>query len=310
MGSITKTAGAVAAAALMQAGLTAAPSTAYAQPVTDVPCSTPLLVTAVKEANKLGSGTLRLASFCDYALTGAAEAGRGPDGLPVITGDIALIGGRSTTISRSSSAPRFRILEISAGAVLHLRQVHISGGDADGTIPGNDTGGGILNSRGNVELIRTTVSGNTADSGAGISNDSGRVFLDRSLVTENATRAGGGGGGGFYNDGSLRMSFSRVAVNTANTNGGGIYNGQGGRTETFRSTIDHNTAGAGGGAVFNAPDGRLVLTQTSITGNKAASGGGIFNGGKTSRVTLVSDDIESNIPNNCYPMNTMAGCAN
>jgi hypothetical protein len=308
MGSLIRAVAGVAAAMLIQTGLAAAPPTAEAKQVVIVPCSTSALITAINTANAAGSGTLRLASSCTYLLTTAAGAGRGPDGLPVITGTISLIGGRSTSITRSASAPNFRIIEVAAGAALFVRNILISGGVTDATVPGNDTGGGILNSRGNILLLNTMVSGNVADNGAGISNDSGRVRVFRSIVSANTTRAGGGGGGGIYNDGSLLVATSLVTGNRANTNGGGIYNGEGGRAETFRTIIRENVAGANGGGVFNAADGRLVLRRTLVTRNTAANGGGIFNAGVPSRVVFLGSLITANTPNNCAPLNTIAGC--
>lgn len=215
-----------------------------------VPCSTAALVAAVNAANAFGSGTLELASNCDYALAAPSGTGRGPDGL-LINGRLRLIGGVSTRISRSASAAtNFRIIEVAAGASLFLENAFVSGGLTDATVPGNDTGGGILSSRGIVELFRTTIEKNTADSGAGISNDSGRLIVLDTLVHDNSTRVQGGGGGGIHNDGSNTIENSIIRSNTANTSGGGLYNGQGGRTDTIRATIDRNTAGTNGGGVF------------------------------------------------------------
>ena len=310
MGSIIRVAGGVAAVALMQAGAAVMPPTAQATPFFSVPCDTPALISTINAANTAGSGILKLASFCNYVLTSAAATGRGPDGLPIIHGNIVLAGGRFTTISRSSSAPPFRIIEVAPGAVLGVKNVSISGGNADGAISGNDTGGGILNSRGSVALIHSWVKGNTADSGAGVSNDSGRVLVVRSVVLGNTTRTGGGGGGGFYNDGSLLLSRTRLTGNRANTNGGAVYNGQGSRAELYRSTVDHNTAGAGGGGVYNAADGRLVAIHSLVTRNTAGSGGGISNAGIPNRVALIATLVHGNTPNNCAPLNTIAGCTN
>ncbi|MDN3358952.1 hypothetical protein [Actinomadura sp. DC4] len=309
MGSVIRVAGSVAAAVLLQTGMAAAPSAALATPVTFVPCNTPALIAAVNAANTAGSGVLRLASFCDYALTSAAGSGRGPDGLPVIHGNIVLEGGRNTQITRSPTVRKFRIIEVAAGAVLGVRNLAISGGNADGTIRGNDTGGGILNSRGNVALIDAWVTGNTADSGAGVSNDSGRVLVTHSNIRGNTTRSNGGGGGGFYNDGSLLIAKSHITDNNANTNGGGIYNGQGGRTELFRSLVDHNTAGRNGGGVYNATDGRLVVIRTLIKRNTATvAGGGISNQGIPDRVALIASLVAGNSPDNCDPVNTIVDC--
>ncbi|WP_141957754.1 hypothetical protein [Actinoallomurus bryophytorum] len=300
--------GGTVAATLALAGIPATATAAHARQVVNVPCSTPSLISAINTANTAGSGTLLLASHCTYLLTTSNGVGRGPDGLPLITGNLNLIGGNSTTIARSSTAVAFRIVEVASGAVLGLRNLFISGGNADATIPTNDTGGGILNSRGTVLLNHVTLTGNTADSGAGFSNDSGRVDVANTLVQNNTTRAGGGGGGGFYNDGSLTIEFSILRANHANTTGGGIYNGQGGRAQFVNVTADANTAGTNGGAFFNATDGRLTLIRTLVNRNIATSGGGIFNAAIVGRVSLVTSIVTTNAPNNCAPPGSVPGC--
>jgi len=308
MHSGTRIIGGTAAAILALAGVPATATTAHARAVVQVPCSTASLISAINAANTAGSGTLLLASRCNYFLTTAAGAGRGPSGLPLITGNINLIGGVSTRIARLSTAPAFRIVEVEAGAVLGLENLFISGGNADATNPAEDTGGGILNSRGTVLLNHVTLSGNTADSGAGLSNDSGRVVVTSTLVENNTTRAGGGGGGGFYNDGSLTVQLSILRTNVANTNGGGIYNGQGGRAELIRTTVEGNTANGTGGGLYNATDGRVTLNRTLVQRNIAGNGGGIFNAGIAGRVTLATSIVRFNAPNNCAPAGSVPGC--
>ncbi len=281
MGSVMRTAGGIATAALMATGVTVVAQPAYARQTINVPCSAAALVTAVSTLNSVGSGTLLLASNCNYALTAPSATGRGPDGL-LITGSINIIGGTSTRISRSVAAAPFRIIEVASGAALGLRNVFVSGGLTNNTVPTNDTGGGILNSRGTVMLVRTTITGNTADNGAGISNDSGRLVVENTLVQGNTTRTSGGGGGGLYNDGSLTVEDSILRGNTANTNGGALYNGQGGRADLIQRTlIDRNTAG---------------------------NGGGVFNAGIPSDVSLIASLIQLNTPNNCAPAGSVSGC--
>lgn len=306
MGSVTRRSSGIATAALILAGMPV--TAAHARQVVYVPCSTTALVSAINTANTAGSGTLELASGCDYVLTTAAGSGRGPDGLPLITGDLSIIGGTSTRIVRPPTAALFRILEVSAGAELTLRNVFVLGGKTDAMVATNDTGGGILNSRGIVVLSHTTISGNTADNGAAISNDSGRMSVEYSLIDDNATLPSGGGGGAVYNDGSLTVRFSIVSGNRANTNGGGIYNGQGGVTELARTTVTGNTAGAEGGGIYEAVDGRLRLERTLVEHNTATNGGGIFNAGSAGRVTSTGSLVRTNVPNNCAPAGSVPHC--
>lgn len=305
MGSISKILGGITVAVLIMTGSAVVAPAAQARQTVRVPCSATALIAAVANANSAGAGTLLLASNCDYALTTPSGTGRGPDGL-LITGNLDLVGGVSTRISRSAVAVSFRVIEVAAGAVLRMRNIFVSGGLTDNANPMNDTGGGILNSRGNVVLTNTMVTGNTADNGAGISNDSGRLILDRTVISGNTTRASGGGGGGMYNDGTLVAAVSIVRDNRANTNGGGIYNGQGGHSRFTNVTFSRNTAGANGGGLFNATDGRLILLRTLVTRNTATTGGGIFNAGTAGRVALVTSLINRNTPNNCA--GTVTGC--
>jgi hypothetical protein len=295
----------VVGAVLAGVGLAAAPSVAQAQTIS-VPCSTSALITAIGTANGQVSARLRLARSCIYDLTGpfVQAATRGPDGLPIITGDITIDGERST-IRRNVMAP-FRILEVAAGGVLRAEELTITGGDA-----GADTGGGILNARGRVLLERTSVTFNTADNGAGISNDSGDLRLVRSVVSNNQVRAGGGGGGGIYSDGFLLLDRSRLGSNTANTNGGGLFNENGGRAALQRSDIMNNTATLGtGGGIHNAAGGIVQGERLRVESNTATDGGGVSNAGRSGAVVFTRSGFRNNSPNNCIPLNTAQGCRN
>lgn len=308
MGSAMRISGGIATAAVMMTGMAVA-QPAYARQTVNVPCSGAALVTAVNAINAIGSGTLLLASNCNYVLTTPSGIGRGPDGL-LITGNLDIIGGTSTRISRSIAAAPFRVIEVASGASLYLANTFVSGGLTNNTVAANDTGGGILNSRGTIKLNHTTITGNVADNGAAISNDSGQLTVLNTLITSNATRASGGGAGGIYNDGSQYIENSIIRSNFANTNGGGIYNGQGGRTKAVSTTIDQDTAGATGGGIYNASDARLTLDHTLVNLNSATDGGGVFNAGIPSRVSLITSLIINNTPNNCSPAASVSGCTN
>jgi hypothetical protein len=151
------------------------------------------------------------------------------------------------------------------------------------TVSGNATsssgwwggnGGGIYNS-GRLTISGSTISGNTASSlvcsggnGGGIYNSyDGRLTISGSTISGNTTSAlqictepwqvsgHGGHGGGIYNEGSLTVSESTISNNTADVNGGGIYNDDSSSSLTITgSTISGNSAaywGEGGGIYFN-----------------------------------------------------------
>jgi hypothetical protein len=110
----------------------------------------------------------------------------------------------------------------------------VSGGLASPAVPANDTGVGVLSSRGTVHLIQTTISRNSADSGGGQGGrlETFRVTLDRNTAT--------GNGGALFNntDGRSVLQRTLVQLNSA-ANGGGIFNSG----VTSRVSIITNLAG-------------------------------------------------------------------
>ena len=296
--------GGACAVAVMGAALTAAPSAAQAKRIVNVPCSTASLVTAITNANTAGGDTLRLAASCTYALTAPVSppGSRGPNGLPIITGNITILGGPSTTIQRTGT-PQFRIFEVATSGILSVQNVFVVGGNA-----GLEPGGGLLNSRGHVVLTNVTLTGNVADNGAAIANDSGHVQLVNTLVNNNSTRASGGGGGGVYNDGFLEADNSVIRNNAANTSGGGVYNELGATSRFDHVTLNANTAAVNGGAIYNGVGGTARFTATLVQSNTAAGGGGIFNASSTGAVPLSGSVVTGNVPNNCVPLGGIPGC--
>lgn len=303
MGSFARTAGGVAAATLIGAGaLVASPSAAGAQ--TFVPCDTTALINAITAANTAGSGTLQLASFCTYGLTTpVAGDTRGPNAFPIITGNIVIVGGRSTRIRRVAAAP-FRIFQVGGTGRLSLSSLFVEGGNA-----GLNPGGGILiNPGGRVRLTSVTVALNTADNGAGLANNHGTLTLQNTLVDFNHTRTNGGGGGGIYNDGTLTLNSSRLTANEAGSSGGGIYNEQGGTTTLVQSTLNQNAAGVSGGGLFNGTGGSATLSRTLVTENVAATGGGIFDATGPGPVTVGNSSVSGNFNGDCTG-GEISGCA-
>jgi hypothetical protein len=314
MGSFARTAGSIAAAALMGAGVAAAsPPSAYAENATAVPCSGPGggasgLVTAIQNANAIGHGEIVLAANCNYDFTAPTDTTgtRGGDALPIIRGDITIIGGPSTHIRRTGG-PEFRLFEVFTGARLTIRGIFIEGGDS-----GVHTGGGILSARGTLVLNSVTLRNNTADNGAGLSNDSGTAVLYYTLVTNNTTvhpNGAGGGGAGIYNDGRLEVRFSRLSLNSANSSGGGVYNELGGTALFFRTTLDRNTAKIRGGGLLDGVGGRARLVLTLLQANSASDGGGIFRLPDAGPVTLEDSAVTANAPNDCRPVGSVPGCS-
>lgn len=293
MGSFTKVTGGaiIAAGALMLAS--PAQSSAATAHVVKVPCDTADLVAAITVANGTG-GVLRLAPHCTYTITTPATAATG---LPAITGDVTLVGGRSTTIQRDPAvAALFRVLDVSAGARLRVAGITILNGNTAGM------GGGIQNA-GTLVLSHTTLSGNRAGNGGAVANLAGaRATISHSLVTANATT--GVGGGGVLNSGVLTVFESVFQLNTAPINGGAVNTQPGGTTELIQSTFVRNTSGGLGGGLSNL--GTTVPNRSMVESNQGSAGGGIATG--NTNVILSKSVVRNNTPDNCNPLKTISGC--
>ncbi|HZE30160.1 MAG TPA: hypothetical protein VE198_01835, partial [Actinoallomurus sp.] len=238
------------------------------------------------------------------------------DALPAIRANITLVGGRSTTIRRDPATTNtFRILEVAAGGTLRVEGIFV----LNGFLTGN--GGGILNA-GTLVLNHVTLSGNSAGTstanggdGGGLAN-TGQARIFNTLISGNkafGSSAGAtGAGGGIFNTGTgdVRLFNSRLSINTAEDGGGGIDTGLNAESRIIQSTIDHNlvpAGGTGGGGIFNV--GKTSLDRSLVTLNRAPSGGGVFNV-PPGTVTVMRSIIRNNTPNNCVPLNTIAGCTN
>jgi hypothetical protein len=296
----TRTVSSLASTVLAAAGLVVlVPTAAHAE----VACNENALVAAINEANAGGGATINLAAGCTYTLTSShGSAGNGPDGLPVITTVIALVG-TASIITRSRLAPAFRIAEVSASGNFTLTGVTLSNGRA-----ANHGGGGIRNA-GAVTLTGSAITGSTAagGGGGGIRN-LGALTLTSSAITGNRALLGNGGGISTGPSAAAAATFTSSTL-TGNTavlgNGGGIHS-EGG-TVTFTSTaIKNNQAKIGGGvASINAI---FTTTSTPVTVNTATiTAGGVYRLNGT--MTSTTSPVTANITNNCVSSSPVVpGC--
>lgn len=177
-----------------------------------------------------------------------------------------------------------------------------------GTISGNATvgektflgsSGGIFNNRGaTLQMMSSTVSGNTSsDIGGGLEND-GTATIMNSIFSGNSASTGGGligagillvansvfsgnsagEGGGFYiSGGKVNVTNSTFSNNSAAGDGGAISAVDLGVTVTAaNSTFAGNTATGRGGVIYNESAAVTVINST-LTGNAAGQGGGVYN---------------------------------
>jgi hypothetical protein len=258
-----------------------------------------------------GADTIVLESGGEYVLTAINnETENGANGLPLITSDIMIRGGRgeNSTIRREQDegTPEFRIFEVSNQGVLRMEHVNISGGlvlDSETTPESCPTiecrypgaGAAIFNDGGIVTLERSTISNNTARwGGAAIVNIEGDIVIENSTIDDNTTEGSGGGvmmfrgtvainnsaisdntalvGAGIYNfEGSLGVARSRISRNFAEMHTSGIMNYNGTAT-LFNSIISENNANRGAGGIENMEGGRVTILRSTITNNVGSDG--------------------------------------
>ncbi|MBK9927905.1 MAG: hypothetical protein IPP66_21745 [Anaerolineales bacterium] len=189
--------------------------------------------------------------------------------------------------------------------VLTLMNCVVSNNNSD------NNGGGVVNF-GELTLINTAVSGNTAATdGGGIYNDyyvgsvsgqSGKMAITDSIIADNTADYGGGiytrangevvtvinsnfsgnsavfaNGGGIYSFGTLDVLDSTFTENTADGDGGAIYNSYESTLTVMRSTFSGNSAPGMGGGVYNDATSVLNVTNSTFVKNSSGNGGAIFN---------------------------------
>jgi predicted outer membrane repeat protein len=286
---------ALAGAALMAAAPAAQAAAGRAAAV-EVACTTDALVSAINTANSGLGATLLLPAGCAYNITSPVTAA---DGLPIITEPVALVGGGSTVIGRSPAAlTAFRVFQVAAGGTLSLTGITVRDGSTTGL------GGGILNA-GTVHLTGVVFSGNKAGNGGALSNSTGATADIYNALFEGNTTTGVGGGG-ILNSGILTVHGGVFSGNTAPVNGGAVNTQPRGTSRLNQSTFDGNVSRGLGGAMSNL--GTTSLNGTVVRMNTGSSGGGIATG--NANVTLQNSYVSDNTPDNCYPLNTIAGCVN
>ncbi|MCM2371709.1 dockerin type I domain-containing protein [Aporhodopirellula aestuarii] len=178
------------------------------------------------------------------------------------------------------------------------------GGTLD--INGFDNGVSIDN---NLASGPSAGAGTTAGSGGGIMSIGGDVTIDTVGIQFNeAVRAGGGIE---IIDGTVQISNSFIFFNDVSDgglipasspgNGGGLHVTRNAIVDLEDSFVDFNTAQAEGGGLWNSAGGTMTIDGGTVNGNTAfgpgadQAGGGIFNAG--GEVNLINMSLTFNIAN-------------
>jgi hypothetical protein len=286
------------------------------------------LISAIDSANLNDvEDTINLAINGSYTLTVADPKGgpNGPTGLPSIT-SVITINGNGAAITRSSTAPKFRIFHLAEDGKLNLNELTIDNGFAPVSTGSRGSGGGIVIYGGELNLNNSIVSNNYATyRGGGIRIFSGALNLNSVAVSENDPD-------GIENEGGIvtitdsvinhntcgisnrrRMSGMTITSSIVTNNSphgsgvcGGIYNS--GTLTLIDSNVSDNRSGHGGG-IYNYKS-ELTIINSTINENRAASGGGIYNNGLVSLYNVTISGNESFCHFSHCPMNSGGGIIN
>lgn len=181
-------------------------------------------------------------------------------------------------------------------------------------------GGGLsLEGGGSVSIDGATFDQNTAVSnGGGISAIGGDLFIEDTRFTANESN--NIGGGIFINGTELSIETSLFDQNIAGTDAGGLAHSSGlGPNHVNNTTFSGNTADQNGGGIYNN-NGNLVLNNVTVTGNTAdaddggdaGDGGGIANNDvgpatTTLRNTIVAGNSDPSSDPDCFGTITSDG---
>jgi CSLREA domain-containing protein len=178
-----------------------------------------------------------------------------------------------------------------SGSLLKANQAGGDGGGIntfDGTLSLTDTriisntalglGGGLAN-WGNATIYSSTLSANSAGQGGGMISPSGGVTITLSTISANQAEYGGG----VLNKGEMQVISSTILENTVQESGGGFYHSTG-TLDITASEVAGNTAHVvsgfgGGGGLYNDSGGTVMISQSLLRDNLALQGGGLVNAG-------------------------------
>ena len=217
--------------------------------------------------------------------------------LPQISQSVNIFGPGSSALAISGSG-QSRLFDIAGGTNVEIANLTLTGGAAEAA--GANNGGAIFNS-GNLTLISSTITGNTASSAGGAiySAPHARLSLYSSKVEQNVAQTGGALYTGEY--GTLQLNNATVSGNSAlGGDGGGIYDAKLTDGYVYRSFLQGNSANGDGGAIWNS--GTLTLSDSLLTGNTTSGGGGAVytayyanTTGNPPSLTLHNDTIAANL---------------
>jgi hypothetical protein len=182
-----------------------------------------------------------------------------------------------------------RVVYVASGVTLTMTDFTLRNGDASlGGLA--NTGGGVFNDGGTLNLISTNIAASTASNGGGMANQ-GTLTLNEVQMFQNTAV----NGAGFYMaSGTANITKSRFYLNQASGDGGGVYHNNG-LLFLNASRLYTNEAGDEGGAIYltGGTGNSVDVRNNFIYENMANTAGGLFNNNTNGRIyhnTFVTND--------------------
>jgi uncharacterized repeat protein (TIGR01451 family) len=231
------------------------------------------LAAAINYANSAGQPTtITLVKGTTFDFTSANNFTNGANALPVITGNVTLLGNNDTIERTGSNA--FRFFDVTSGGSLTLNNLTLQGGLAQGT--GAAAAGGAIYSSGTLSLNSVTIQSNKALGGDGVHGRN--VGVGSGGPGSNG--GSGAGGGLFIAAGVATLSDDILSGNQAQ---GGI-GGAGGNGGNSSPNDFGGTGGAGGdgtGGGMCVVGGSVTMLHDTLSANEAQGGAGGMGGNDT-----------------------------
>lgn len=191
-------------------------------------------------------------------------AGGNPDARDVTQHPTILSG--NVGLPNDSSDNLYHVITSIGGTIpTVLDGLTLAGGNANGALASDQSGGGVYNAGGNLSISNCIIRGNLAlGRGGGIFNTAGSLNIVNTVLSGNAVTGAGGTGGGIHTElGAVSIASSTFAGNSAVAAGGAIE----GAATVIHSIVWGNTAPVG--AQFSVP---VVATFSDIQGGWAGNG--------------------------------------
>jgi len=168
----------------------------------------------------------------------------------------------------------------------------ISGGNANGQTNPYRLGGGMHNSHsGNPTVSNCTFTRNSGVFGGAVFNYGNSEFVDCTFNINSADTRGGGMFNGYYC--KPQLSNCNFRQNWAGCDGGGLYNDYESDPCFINCTVTNNSAKNFGGGMYIGSDSSPIMANCLFSGNVAFNGGAISQSGR-SRMKLTNCTLSDN----------------